>query len=97
MKRKKFIKTTLAAGAALAGGAAGFSSCKLKTTAAEESLHFNFNQEFKWRMVSVWPKNFPVFGEGDTLFIDLVRRMSGGRLDIKLFAKGELVPALESF
>lgn len=97
MDRKKFIKTSLITGVSLGAGASIFSSCQLPVEKAESSARINFNEQFKWRMVSVWPKNFPVFGEGDVLFADLVRKMSGGRLDIKLFAKGELVPALESF
>ena len=97
MDRKDFIKKGLLSGAAIAAGGSVFSSCQLPVEEVKTSNHVNFNKNYKWRMVSVWPKNFPVFGEGDNLFVDLVKRMSGGRLDIKLFAKGELVPALETF
>jgi TRAP-type mannitol/chloroaromatic compound transport system substrate-binding protein len=55
------------------------------------------SQSFKWKMVTTWPPNFPVFQEGVERFADEVRTMSDGRLDIKVFAGGELVPALQTF
>jgi TRAP-type mannitol/chloroaromatic compound transport system substrate-binding protein len=48
-------------------------------------------------MVTTWPPNFPVVGEGATLFAEWVREMSGGSLDIQVYGGGELVPALEAF
>ena len=52
---------------------------------------------FRWKMVTTWPANFPVFQEGAQKFADDVRTMSNGRLDIQVFAGGELVPALQTF
>ncbi len=52
---------------------------------------------YRWKMVTTWPPNFPVLGEGCTLFADWVREMSGGRMDIRVYGGGELVPALEAF
>ncbi len=97
MKRKQFIKSSLVAGAAITAGSGLLSSCKQDSIEELNVPSLNFNKKFSWRMVSVWPKNFPVFGEADIKFIDWVKRMSGERLNIKLFAKGELVPAMESF
>lgn len=54
-------------------------------------------QVHTWKMVTTWPPNFPILGEGCNLFADLVREMSGGRIDIKVFGGGELVPPLECF
>ncbi len=54
-------------------------------------------QTFKWKMVTTWPPNFPIFQEGVERFANELREMSGGRLDIQVFAGGELVPALQSF
>ena len=51
----------------------------------------------QWKMVTTWPANFPVFQEGAELFAENVRVMSQGRLDIQVFAGGELVPALQVF
>ena len=52
---------------------------------------------YRWKMVTTWPANFPIFQEGVMKFADDVRRMSNGRLDIQVFAGGELVPALQTF
>jgi TRAP-type mannitol/chloroaromatic compound transport system substrate-binding protein len=52
---------------------------------------------FRWKMVTTWPANFPIFQEGAEKFADDVRIMSNGRLDIQVFAGGELVPALQAF
>ncbi len=54
-------------------------------------------KKYKWRMVTTWPPNFPVLGEGCNLFAKWVREMSAGRMDIKVYGGGELVPALETF
>jgi len=52
---------------------------------------------FQWRMVTTWPPAFPVFQEGAQRFADDVRAMSAGRLDVEVYAGGELVPPLEVF
>ncbi|MGA0232605.1 MAG: TRAP transporter substrate-binding protein [Saprospiraceae bacterium] len=97
MKRKQFIKRTIKGSLGMVAGSTLLSSCSEPVEQGIATPAVNFNQSFKWRMVSVWPKNFPVFGEADNKFIEWVELMSGGRLQIKLFAKGELVPALETF
>ena len=98
MKRKEFLKKSTQAGAGILAGITLLNSCESPaSTDIIPEVNINFNESFKWRMVSVWPKNFPVFGEADLMFIDWVEKMSGGRLTMKLFAKGELVPAFESF
>ena len=51
----------------------------------------------RWKMVTTWPANFPVFQEAPEMFAENVRVMSNGRLDINVFAGGELVPALQVF
>lgn len=52
---------------------------------------------YRWKMATTWPANFPVFQEGPTRFAENVRVMSNGRLDIQVFAGGELVPPLQVF
>ncbi|MDD9824296.1 MAG: TRAP transporter substrate-binding protein [Gammaproteobacteria bacterium] len=54
-------------------------------------------QSFRWRMVTTWPAGFPIFQEGAEKFAEDVAVMSDGRLQIQVFAGGELVPALEVF
>jgi len=55
------------------------------------------SKTYRWKMVTTWPPNFPVIGEACQLYADLVERMSAGRIQIRVFGGGELVPALEAF
>jgi TRAP-type mannitol/chloroaromatic compound transport system substrate-binding protein len=50
----------------------------------------------QWNMVMPWPRNTPGVGVGAQRFADDVTAMSEGRLEIRLFAAGELVPPFES-
>ncbi|MGI9422216.1 MAG: TRAP transporter substrate-binding protein [Hyphomicrobiaceae bacterium] len=52
-------------------------------------------REFK--MVTTWPRDFPGLGTGAQNVADMITRLSGGLMKIKLFAAGELVPAFEAF
>ncbi|MCG8319344.1 MAG: TRAP transporter substrate-binding protein [Cytophagales bacterium] len=59
--------------------------------------NINFNNTYQWKMVTTWPPNFPVIGEGCNLLAKWIEEMSGGRLKITVYGGGELVPPLESF
>ncbi len=52
---------------------------------------------FHWKMVTTWPPHFPVFQTGVEQLAQDIEMMSGGRLKIKVFAGGELVPPLQTF
>ncbi|WP_313315028.1 TRAP transporter substrate-binding protein [Stutzerimonas nitrititolerans] len=52
---------------------------------------------YHWKMVTAWPKNYPGLGTSAERLAERVNAMSGGRLTIKVYAAGELVPALEVF
>ncbi len=54
-------------------------------------------QTFKWNLVTSWPKNFPGLGQTPEVFASLVNDMSGGRLKIKVYGAGEMVPGFEVF
>lgn len=54
-------------------------------------------RKYQWKMVTTWPPGFPVIGDACQLFADVVKAMSGGRMEIKVYGGGELVPALETF
>ena len=54
-------------------------------------------ETFQWKMVTTWPKNFPGLGTGAQRIADTITEMSDGRLTVKLYAAGELVPAFEAF
>ena len=48
-------------------------------------------------MVTSWPKGLPGLGTGAERLAANITAMSGGRLTVKVYAAGELVPALECF
>jgi TRAP-type mannitol/chloroaromatic compound transport system substrate-binding protein len=50
----------------------------------------------EWRMVTTWPKNAPGVGVNAQRLADKIGRMSDGRLTVRLYAAGELVPPFES-
>lgn len=54
-------------------------------------------QTFEWKMVTSWPKNFPGLGTAPERFAERVAELSGGRLTVKVYGAGELVPALQVF
>ena len=54
-------------------------------------------QTHKWKMVTSWPKNFPGLGTAPERFSKMVDEMSAGRLKVKVYGAGELVPALQVF
>jgi len=50
-------------------------------------------EHFKWKMVTTWPKNFPALGTGANRLAQGITAMSDGRLEVKVYGAGELVPA----
>lgn len=92
MKRREILT---AAGVGLA--AAALAGCKESSTETATAKPAAEQQTFNWKMVTSWPKNFPGVGVGAERFARLVEEMSNGRLKIKVYAAGELVPALEVF
>jgi TRAP-type mannitol/chloroaromatic compound transport system substrate-binding protein len=54
-------------------------------------------QTITWKMVTTWPPNFPGMGTGVARMVKQIEQASGGRLKIRVYAAGELVPAMEVF
>lgn len=84
IKRRDFLKT--AGMGALAAG-----------TVLTGTQAFAAKPEFKWKMVTTWPKNFPVLGTNANYLAKTIEEMSGGRIRIKVYGANELVPAFEAF
>ena len=53
--------------------------------------------KFEWTLITTWPKNLPGLGTAPEKLARLVDQMSNGRLKIKVYGSGELVPAFEVF
>ena len=52
-------------------------------------------QTLQWRMVTSWPKRLPGPGMSAERVASRIRALSGGRIDITVYAAGEIVPAFE--
>ncbi|MEA3273706.1 MAG: TRAP transporter substrate-binding protein [Pseudomonadota bacterium] len=84
MQRRNFIKGVGAGSLALGASVAGMKAAEAKA-------------DFKWKMVTTWPKNFPGLGTGANKLAQLIGEMSGGRIRVKVYGAKELVPAFEVF
>ena len=72
-------------------------ACSEQTPSALSSQQADISQTYQWKMVTTWPPGFPVLQKGAERFADNIRAMSNGRLDIKVYAGGELIPPLQAF
>ncbi|MDG2273610.1 MAG: TRAP transporter substrate-binding protein [Halioglobus sp.] len=54
-------------------------------------------EQFQWKMITTWPKNFPGLGFAAENFARSVEEMSNGRLKVHVYGAGEIVPALGVF
>lgn len=54
-------------------------------------------EHFEWKMITTWPKNFPGLGFAAENFSRYVEEMSDGRLTVRVYGAGEIVPAMEVF
>ena len=88
MKRRQFVGG-VAAAAGLAACAKSETDCSAEGSGSAES--------FEWSAVTSWPPRFPGLGMAVENLAERLHRASGGRLKIKVYGGGELVPAFEVF
>lgn len=87
--RRSFLrKAPLAASAALV-------ACGQAQEGNAPSIQTRKN--FKWKMVTTWPKDFPGLGTGANRLAQTIGDMSGGQLEVKVYGAGELIPAMGVF
>ena len=55
------------------------------------------SEKYEWKLVTTWPKNLPGLGAAPENFARYVEEMSSGRLSIRVYGAGEIVPAFEVF
>lgn len=85
MKRRQFLK-----GAAVAGAA----GASVATSFPAPAIAQNRRQ---LKMVTTWPRSLPGLAAGAERLAKRITDLSGGELEVKVFAAGELTPSLESF
>lgn len=81
--RRQFLKSSLAAGVAAGGLLAG-----APAIASGKRV---------WKMVMTWQKALPGLGTGAVRLAERITTLSEGRLEIRVYGGGELVPALGIF
>ncbi|HEX6121248.1 MAG TPA: TRAP transporter substrate-binding protein, partial [Dongiaceae bacterium] len=84
MKRRNFLT-----GAGLAAGATTLAAALPRPAIAQDRL--------QWKMVTSWPKGLPGLGTGAERLAERITKASAGRLNVKVFAAGELVPEMGCF
>ena len=92
MKRRDFIKA-----AAAAGAAATLGGCTREQIEGKKAFHASRRKKVKLKLATSWPAGFPIMGTGVERFAERVKQMSGGSLEIKVYPKNILVPALAVF
>lgn len=88
MKRRQFVTCVAAA--------TGLAACaEEKATDTDTMAAPGSAETFAWNMVTSWPAGLPGLGVGVQNLADRLEKTSNGRLKVKVYAGGELVPALE--
>ena len=82
--RRTFLKTLGVA--SVVAGAAGVSMSEAHA-----------KRKIRWKLITTWPKNFPGLGTGANNLAKLINEMSDGRMKVKVYGAGEVVPAFEVF
>lgn len=105
MKRRTFLTAAAAstASAVLSGcnesnrQAIDYSKHPEKSVEEDKTVRINRNKKVTLKLATSWPAHFPIMGIGVERFADRVKDASGGSLEIKLYPKNTLVPALAVF
>ncbi len=105
MNRRDFLTTATTASAALALSgcndsdrqAIDYSKHPQKKSDEEKRINVNYNKKTVIKLATSWPAHFPIMGTGVEKFAKRVKDISGGSLEIKIYPKNVLIPALAVF
>ncbi len=95
MDRRTFLK----AGAAGAGAAA-LAACSeggQQAASGGTAAPARTGRARRLNMVTAWPANFPGLGDMATRTARMIEQLTEGALEVRVYADGEVVPALEAF
>ncbi len=85
MKRRDFLKK------AGTGAAAAVAATAIMAPAVIAK------KTYRWKMVTTWPPKLPVLQTGAERLAKRIEECTDGRLKIKVYAGGELIPPLQTF
>jgi TRAP-type mannitol/chloroaromatic compound transport system substrate-binding protein len=94
MDRRTFLSGATVVGATVATACGQGQD---ETSSAPAAPAINRGETRRLRMVTTWPANFPGLGTAANNVARIANEMSGGTLDIRVFAAGEIVGAFEAF
>ncbi len=103
MKRRNFLRKTAKVSLGIGAGvttAGLLTACQGESTTERKSAVTGCQtstETIHWKMVTTWPKDFPALGTGANTLAEYINRLSGGRLQVKVYGGGELVPSFEVF
>jgi len=63
----------------------------------KEAIKSSKEEQYNWRLVTSWPKNYPGLGMAPERIADLVEEMSDGQMVITVYGAEEQVPAFGVF
>jgi len=92
MKRREFLTNS-----AMAIGVVGLSGCYREEKISDKNISINRGKTTKLKLATSWPAHFPIMGTGVDNFAKRCYELSGGSLDIKVYPKNILVPAMQVF
>jgi TRAP-type mannitol/chloroaromatic compound transport system substrate-binding protein len=104
MNRRDFLATATSASAVLAFGGCNENNRQAidyskhpKHNSETKRVHINRGKKTVIKLATSWPAHFPIMGTGVEKFAKRIQEISGGSLEIKIYAKNVLVPALAVF
>jgi TRAP-type mannitol/chloroaromatic compound transport system substrate-binding protein len=105
MNRRNFLATATVGAASIAitgcnennRQAIDYSKHPEKTDKQDKRVNINRNKKTVIKLATSWPAHFPIMGTGVDSFASRIKSISGGSLEIKIYAKNTLVPALAVF
>ncbi len=104
MNRRNFLTTATTASAALALGGCNENNRQAidyskhpKYTTETKRVNINRNKKTVIKLATSWPAHFPIMGSGVEKFAKRIKDISGALLEIKLYPKNVLLPALAVF
>ena len=84
--------------AAVGMGVLALSGChRAKEKSAAGTVNINKGKKVTLKLATSWPAHFPIMGTGVDAFAKRCGELSGGTLEIKVFPKNILVPAMQVF
>ncbi|CAA6826877.1 MAG: TRAP transporter solute receptor, unknown substrate 6 [uncultured Sulfurovum sp.] len=93
MKRRDFLTST-----ALGATAMTLNAChRAEEEHSDNSTQVPRGKKVTLKLATSWPAHFPIMGTGIDNFAKRCFELSGGTLEIKIFPKNILVPALQVF